>query len=123
RQRLALARAVLRNPRLLILDDATSAIDPVVEQRILDRLRTELDTTALIIAHRVATIRLADRVVYLDDGRVRAAGTHDEPLAGDPGYAALVRAYEADVALRRSTPNWRNRPGRVARRRRCRVPS
>jgi ABC-type multidrug transport system fused ATPase/permease subunit len=94
RQRLALARALLRHPRLLLLDDATSAIDPVVEQRILDGLRAELDTTTLVVAHRVATIRLADRVLFLDRGRVVADGTHDELLAREPRYAALVRAYE-----------------------------
>jgi len=95
RQRLALARALLRHPRLLLLDDATSAIDPVVEQRILDGLRAELDTTTLVVAHRVATIRLADRVLFVDRGRVVGDGTHDELLAADPQYAALVRAYEA----------------------------
>jgi len=94
RQRLALARALLRHPRLLLLDDATSAIDPVVEQRILDGLRAELDTTTLVVAHRVATIRLADRVLFLDQGRVVAEGTHEELLAAEPQYAALVRAYE-----------------------------
>ena len=94
RQRIALARAMLRRPRLLLLDDATSAIDPLVEQRILDGLRAELDTTTLVVAHRVATIRLADRVLYLDGGELVAAGTHDRLLADHPGYAALVRAYE-----------------------------
>jgi len=94
RQRLALARALLRHPRLLLLDDATSAIDPVVEQRILDGLRAELDTTTLVVAHRVATIRLADRVLFLDQGRVVADGTHEDLLAAEPQYAALVRAYE-----------------------------
>ncbi len=94
RQRLALARALLRHPRLLLLDDATSAIDPVIEQRILDGLRQELDTTTLVVAHRVATIRLADRVLFLDRGRLVGDGTHDELLAADPRYVALVRAYE-----------------------------
>jgi len=94
RQRLALARALLRHPRLLLLDDATSAIDPVVERRILDGLRAELDTTTVVVAHRVATIRLADRVLFLDGGRVAGDGTHDELLARDPQYVALVRAYE-----------------------------
>jgi ATP-binding cassette subfamily B protein len=94
RQRLALARALLRHPRLLLLDDATSAIDPVIEQRILDGLRQELDTTTLVVAHRVATIRLADRVLFLDRGRLIGDGTHDELLAADPQYAALVSAYE-----------------------------
>ena len=96
RQRVALARAMLRHPRLLLLDDATSAIDPVVEQRILDGLRSELDTTTLVVAHRVATIRLADRVLFLDGGRVAAEGPHTELLATDADYAALVRAYERD---------------------------
>jgi ABC-type multidrug transport system fused ATPase/permease subunit len=94
RQRLALARAMLRHPRLLLLDDATSAIDPVVEERILDGLRAELDTTTLVVAHRVATIRLADRVLFLDDGRIAAEGTHDELLAVNDAYRSLVRAYE-----------------------------
>jgi ABC-type multidrug transport system fused ATPase/permease subunit len=94
RQRLALARALLRHPRLLLLDDATSAIDPVIEQRILDGLRQELDTTTLVVAHRVATIRLADRVLFLDGGRLVGDGTHDELLARDEQYGALVRAYE-----------------------------
>jgi ATP-binding cassette subfamily B protein len=96
RQRIALARAMLRHPRLLLLDDATSAIDPLVEQRILDGLRGELDTTTLVVAHRVATIRLADRVLYLDGGRLAAVGTHEQLLTSDPGYATLVRAYEQD---------------------------
>src|SRR3546814_10208668 len=94
RQRLALARALLRHPRLLLLDDATSAIDPVIEQRILDGLRRELDTTTLVVAHRVATIRLAARVLFLDRGRLVGDGTHHELLAADPRYVALVRAYE-----------------------------
>lgn len=96
RQRVALARAMLRHPRLLLLDDATSAIDPVVEQRILDGLRSELDTTTIVVAHRVATIRLADRVLFLDGGRIAADGSHTELLATNPAYAALVRAYEQD---------------------------
>ncbi|WP_436795546.1 ABC transporter ATP-binding protein [Actinospongicola halichondriae] len=96
RQRVALARAMIRHPRLLLLDDATSAIDPVVEQRILDGLRSELDTTTIVVAHRVATIRLADRVIFVDDGRVVADGAHPELLATNESYAALVRAYEQD---------------------------
>lgn len=96
RQRVALARAMLRHPRLLLLDDATSAIDPVVEQRILDGLRSELDTTTIVVAHRVATIRLADRVLFLDSGRIAADGSHTKLLASNASYAALVRAYEQD---------------------------
>lgn len=94
RQRVALARAVIRSPRLLILDDATSAVDPKVEQRILSGLRDGAPTTSLIVAQRVSTIRLADRVLYLADGRIAAQGSHDE-LMNHPGYSALVRAYES----------------------------
>nr|WP_239520300.1 ABC transporter ATP-binding protein [Blastococcus saxobsidens] len=94
RQRLALARAVVRRPRLLVLDDATSAVDPSVEARILDALRgSETPTTVVVVAYRQATIALADEVVWLADGRVVARGSHDELLAEVPGYAALVRAY------------------------------
>ncbi len=87
RQRVALARALLRRPRLLILDDATSAVDPVVESRILDGLRRDLATTTLVVAQRVSTIELADRVVFLDQGRVAAEGTHRQLKATVPGYA------------------------------------
>jgi ATP-binding cassette subfamily B protein len=93
RQRVALARALVRRPRLLILDDATSAVDPTIEAEILDGLRRTLDTTTIIVAHRVSTIELADRVAYVDAGRVVATGTHDE-LLRLPGYEAIVRAYE-----------------------------
>jgi ATP-binding cassette subfamily B protein len=100
RQRLALARAVVRQPRLLVLDDATSAVDPSVEARILDALRTtDEPATVVVIAYRQATIALADEVVWLEQGRALARGTHEELLAAVPGYAALVRAYsQAEVA-------------------------
>jgi ABC-type multidrug transport system fused ATPase/permease subunit len=97
RQRLALARALLQSPRLLLLDDATSAVDPRVEQAILAGLRGSTSATTLVVAHRVSTIALADRVLLLDDGRIVAAGTHRE-LLEVPAYAALVRAYEQDAA-------------------------
>jgi ABC-type multidrug transport system fused ATPase/permease subunit len=94
RQRLALARALLRRPGLLMLDDATSAVDPTIEQQILDGLRTSLQATTLIVAHRVSTIALADRVLFLDRGRIAATGSHDELLGSVPAYALLARAYE-----------------------------
>ena len=93
RQRLALTRALLRGPRVLILDDATSAVDPVIESAILRDLRTSLETTTLVVAHRVSTIELADEVVFLDEGRIVATGSHSELLASNPDYARLVHAY------------------------------
>jgi ABC-type multidrug transport system fused ATPase/permease subunit len=100
RQRIALARAVVRRPRLLVLDDATSAVDPAVEARILDALRAaDRPSTVVVVAYRQATIALADEVVWLENGRVLARGSHEQLLAAVPGYAALVRAYaQTEVA-------------------------
>jgi len=97
RQRLALARALLRRPRFLLLDDATSAVDPTVEARILRALRSELAMTTLLVAHRVSTIELADRVLFLREGRIVADGSHVELLLGDADYHTLVRAYERET--------------------------
>ncbi|MGZ8601136.1 MAG: ABC transporter ATP-binding protein [Actinomycetota bacterium] len=94
RQRVALARALVRKPRLLILDDATSAVDPSIEAEILGALRRELSTTLVVVAYRLSTIRLADRVIFLRNGRVEATGSHDELLETQPGYTAIIRAYE-----------------------------
>jgi ATP-binding cassette subfamily B protein len=95
RQRVALARALARRPRLLLLDDATSSVDPVTEAAILAGLGSQLPaTTTVVVASRLATIALADRVLYLEAGRLLAEGTHDQLLATTPGYARLVRAYE-----------------------------
>ena len=108
RQRLTLARALAGRPRLLILDDATSAVDPRVEAAILAALRgrdgagtgTAGAVTIFVVAYRRATIALADEVVYLEHGRVVAHGTHTELLASVPGYANLVTAYEKAEAER-----------------------
>ena len=94
RQRVALARAIVREPRVLILDDATSSVDPAIEARILSALRDELHTTLVVIAYRLSTIRLADRVIFLDGGTIGATGTHDELMAMVPAYSAIIRAYE-----------------------------
>jgi ATP-binding cassette, subfamily B, bacterial len=103
RQRLALARALVRHPRLLILDDATSSVDPAVEAAILRGLRSaELGATVVVVAYRRATIALADEVVWMEHGRVEARGSHQELVLTTPEYAALVNAYD-DEAERRET--------------------
>ncbi|WP_433232695.1 ABC transporter ATP-binding protein [Actinomadura formosensis] len=99
RQRLALARALVRRPRLLVLDDATSSVDPQVEARILQSLREARSdeagrATVVVVAYRKATIALADEVVYMEHGRVVARGTHAGLLEGPEGYRNLVNAYE-----------------------------
>lgn len=95
RQRISLARALVRRPRLLVLDDATSAVDPEVEARILATLREQGGgATLVVVAYRKATIALADEVVHLDGGRIVARGSHDELLRTSPDYARLVNAYE-----------------------------
>ncbi|MEE9415765.1 MAG: ABC transporter ATP-binding protein [Acidimicrobiales bacterium] len=93
RQRVALTRALVRRPRLIVLDDATSAVDTVVEQRILDRLRSDFEATMVIVAQRLSTIRLADRVLFLRDGKVAGLDSHASLLSNDH-YARLVSAYE-----------------------------
>ena len=103
RQRLALARAVVRRPRLLVLDDATSSVDPSVEQRILAGLRDAgLPSTVVVVAYRRATIALADEVVFVEDGRVAARGPHAQLLRTSAGYQDLVHAYERAEAQRQA---------------------
>jgi ATP-binding cassette, subfamily B, bacterial len=101
RQRLTLARALAGRPRLLVLDDATSAVDPRVEAAILASLRgREAGASILVVAYRRATIALADEVVYLQNGQVVATGTHAELMDTVPGYLDLVTAYEQAEAER-----------------------
>jgi ATP-binding cassette subfamily B protein len=100
RQRLAIARAVLADPRVLILDDATSSVDPTKEHEIRTALHEVMhNRTTLIIAHRPATIALADRVVLLDDGRLAADGTHQELLETSLRYRAVLAQAEAELSV------------------------
>ncbi|MFI2295996.1 ABC transporter ATP-binding protein [Isoptericola sp. NPDC019571] len=107
RQRLAVARALVRRPRLLVLDDATSAVDPRVEAEILGSLASARGgggdapgTTVVMVAYRMSSVALADVVVHLEGGRVVDVGPHADLLARDPGYRALATAYEQETERR-----------------------
>lgn len=98
RQRLALARAILGKPRVLVLDDPLSALDVHTEAKVEEALARVLgDTTALVVVHRPSTIALADRVAFLDGGRIIATGTHHELMQTVPAYRAVL-AQEVDEA-------------------------
>jgi len=99
RQRIAIARALYRKPRLLILDDATSAVDPKIEAEILAGL-TETETTVVIVAYRMSSITAADSVLYLENGQLMAQGTPAELLENDPGFRAIATAYETEAKRR-----------------------
>ncbi len=94
RQRLCIARALLKHPRVLILDDSTSAVDMATDAAIRENLASLADVTKIVIAQRVASVMDADKIVVLDDGRVHACGTHEELLATDPIYQEI---YESQV--------------------------
>jgi ATP-binding cassette subfamily B protein len=100
RQRIALARAIVRDPRILVLDEATSAVDNETEaaiQRSLEKL--VVGRTSLIIAHRLSTVRRADRIHVVEGGRIVESGTHDELVAAAGQYAALWRIQTGEAAL------------------------
>jgi ATP-binding cassette subfamily B protein len=97
RQRISLARALLHDPQVLVLDDATSAIDVRVEEKIHAGLRVATaDRTVIVIAHRLSTISLADRVVLLDEGVVAATGVHEDLIKSEPRYRRLLEHMEDD---------------------------
>ena len=97
RQRIAIARTILENPAVLILDDATSAIDVKIELQIHGALKGLMaGRTTVIIAHRLSTISLAQRVVLLEGGRIVADGTHQQLMTTEPRYAEVLAHLEAD---------------------------
>ncbi len=106
RQRIALARALVSGPRILILDDATSAIDARTEEAIHDGLRTAVrGRTVLLVAHRLSTLRLAERIVVFDGGRIAAAGTHEELQASSALYRTLLTGLSGGAAPAKGGPS------------------
>ena len=102
KQRTALARAILRQPRILILDDALSSVDTHTEEQILGRLREVMRRrTTILIAHRISTVKNADQIVVLRDGQVVERGTHDELLALGGYYADLYQKQLLEEELER----------------------
>jgi ATP-binding cassette subfamily B protein len=98
RQRLALARAVLAKPAVLVLDDTLSALDVHTEALVEEALRNVLaDTTGIVVAHRASTVMLADQVALLQGGTITHVGTHHELLAEVPAYRQLLAAEEEEV--------------------------
>ncbi len=91
RQRIAIARALLVDPKLLILDDSTSAVDTQTEYRIQQALTRLMEgRTSIVIAQRISTVRAADKIIVLDQGKISALGTHDDLLATSPLYGEIV---------------------------------
>ena len=103
RQRIAIARALYRKPRLLVLDDATSAVDPKIESEILSAFQNA-NTTVVIVAYRMSSVSLADHVLHLENGRLIDQGTPSELLARDEGFRAIATAYEAEAVRRAKLP-------------------
>lgn len=110
RQRLGIARAIVTRPRVLVFDDATSALDATLEAELLHGLRAAWPVTVIAVAYRPSTILAADAVVHLAAGRVVDAGAHEDLLVRDPGYRDLVQAYARQAADRVTEQSARSRP-------------
>jgi ATP-binding cassette subfamily B protein len=103
KQRTAIARAVIRDPRILILDDALSSVDTQTEERILTGLKRIMEgRTTILISHRTSTVRDADQIVVLVDGKIAERGTHDELLAAGGYYADLYQKQLLEEELERA---------------------
>jgi ATP-binding cassette subfamily B protein len=115
RQRLALARAIVGRPRVLVLDDPLSALDVHTEARVEEALRPILaECTALVVVHRPSTISLADRAALIDDGRIVATGSHRDLLASEPRYAAILSQAVDELGEELGEPGDNIADGRVA---------
>ncbi|XQT35656.1 lipid A export ATP-binding/permease protein MsbA [Thermotoga neapolitana DSM 4359] len=91
RQRIVLARALIRKPQVLILDEVTSGVDSETEEKILEKILNEIETV-IIVSHRLSTIKKASRIIVLNDGRVEAEGTHEELMKKSPLYREIVKS-------------------------------
>jgi ATP-binding cassette subfamily B multidrug efflux pump len=97
---LCIARALLKKPHILIMDDSTSAVDSATEAKIRTSLREHLkDTTILIIAQRISSVQEADKIIVIDDGRIVGIGTHAELLATNPAYQAICASQMEGVVV------------------------
>ena len=100
KQRLCIARAILKQPKVLILDDSTSAVDTATEAKIREGLKAKLpEMTKIIIAQRISSVRSADQIVILDDGKINAVGTHEQLLAENRIYQEIYYSQQEGGAL------------------------